>query len=165
MDKSALRKELNESRMSMADDEYTLASRAIVDKLIESVDWSTVGTVHYFEPIFELMEPDISGLVTYLEDTYTKIQLFSPKQIGGEWEMISIKDTPPPEQFDIIIVPMLGFDAQLQRIGYGGGYYDRFLATQPNARKIGICFESGRLDQSIPAEPHDIPLDQVITEG
>lgn len=78
--------------------------------------------------------------------------------------MVSVKEGPPPAEFDLILVPMLGFDDQLQRIGYGGGYYDKFLATQPHASKIGVCFELGRLDQPIPAEPHDIPLERVVTE-
>ena len=60
---------------------------------------------------------------------------------------------------------MLGFNSKaLHRIGYGGGYYDKFLATQPQAQKIGVCFEQGKLAQ-IPAELHDIPLDVIITEN
>jgi len=58
---------------------------------------------------------------------------------------------------------MLGFDKTLNRIGYGGGYYDKFLANQPDAQKIGVCFEQGKVEH-IPAEPHDIPLDIIITE-
>jgi 5,10-methenyltetrahydrofolate synthetase len=61
-------------------------------------------------------------------------------------------------------VPLLGFDTKtLHRIGYGGGYYDRFLATQSQSLKIGICFEQGKLAE-LPADRHDIPLDTVITE-
>jgi 5-formyltetrahydrofolate cyclo-ligase len=58
---------------------------------------------------------------------------------------------------------MLAFDTSLQRIGYGGGYYDRFLATQPQARKVGVCFELGKV-QYVRSEPHDIPLDSIVTE-
>jgi 5-formyltetrahydrofolate cyclo-ligase len=65
--------------------------------------------------------------------------------------------------FDVIIVPMLGFDTSLQRIGWGGGYYDKFLATQPKAKKIGVCYSIGEVER-IPAEPHDIPLDMIMTE-
>ena len=59
---------------------------------------------------------------------------------------------------------MLGFDPKtLHRIGYGGGYYDQFLATQPQAQKIGVCFDHGKTE-NIPTEPHDIPLDVIVTE-
>jgi 5-formyltetrahydrofolate cyclo-ligase len=69
----------------------------------------------------------------------------------------------PVPAFDVIIVPMLGFDASLQRIGWGGGYYDKFLAAQPQAIKIGVCYSIGEVEH-IPAEPHDVPLDMIVTE-
>jgi 5-formyltetrahydrofolate cyclo-ligase len=59
---------------------------------------------------------------------------------------------------------MLGFDASLHRIGYGGGYYDRFLADQPKAKKIGVCYEVSKVGK-IPAEPHDVPLDFIVSES
>ncbi len=164
INKAELRKSLKQKRLEMGDAEHTLNSREITRRLKEQVDWSGVKTVHYFEPIGELLEVDISGLVTDLEDNFSNVQLFAPRLIGKEWQMISLKPTVPPEQFDVIIVPMLGFDPKtLHRIGYGGGYYDKFLATQPGAQKIGVCFEDGKTEH-IPAEPHDVPLDTVVTE-
>jgi 5,10-methenyltetrahydrofolate synthetase len=60
---------------------------------------------------------------------------------------------------------MLGFDPKtLHRIGYGGGYYDKFLAGQPEAKKVGVCYEAGKTGQ-IPMESHDIALDMVVTEN
>jgi 5-formyltetrahydrofolate cyclo-ligase len=148
----------------MSESERTVKSRQIVGRLKEATDWSKVKTVHYFEPIARLMEPDTSDFVTWLEDTYPDIQLFTPRKIGDKWEMISIQDQPGPKQFDVVIVPALGFDPKtLHRIGYGGGYYDKFLITQPKAKKIGVCFEAGKVDK-IPAEFYDVPLDLVITE-
>lgn len=147
----------------MTDAEHTLKSRAIVDRLKTVADWSQVKNLHYFEPLNELLEPDISGFVVYLEDVYPDIALFAPRLIGKEWKMVTIKDSPAPEQFDVVLVPMLGFDSNLHRIGYGGGYYDKFLAGQLQAQKIGVCFESGRVER-LPAEPHDVPLDVIITE-
>lgn len=162
--KPELRRQLKETRLTLTDAEHTIISRQIVANLKAALDWSKVLTVHYFEPIHELLEPDISGLVTHLEDTYTHIKLYAPRLIAGEWQMVSIQEEAPPSEFDVIIVPMLGFDNALHRIGYGGGYYDKFLATQPGAKKIGACFDLGRLDQPIPAEPYDISLDTIITE-
>jgi 5-formyltetrahydrofolate cyclo-ligase len=66
-------------------------------------------------------------------------------------------------KFDIIIVPMLGFDEQLNRLGYGGGFYDRFLANQLQARKIGVCFDACLVNK-VPFEPHDITMDLIVTE-
>ena len=161
--KSELRQALKKVRLEMLPEDHRHASTAIVSQLKEVVDWQAVGTVHYFEPIRELLEVDISSLVTFLEDNYPHIQLFAPRLIGGVWQMVSIKDKPAPAGFDVIIVPMLGFDADLNRIGYGGGYYDKFLAAQPRAKKIGACFETGKTNR-IPTEPHDIALDVIVTE-
>ncbi len=163
-DKAELRRGLKKARLEMGDAEHTLKSREITRSLKDLVDWSKVKTVHYFEPIGELLEVDISGLVTDLEDNFSDVQLFAPRLIGKEWQMISLKPTVPPEQFDVIIVPMLGFDPKtLHRIGYGGGYYDKLLASQPDAQKIGVCFEAG-MTEHVPAEPHDIAVDKIVTE-
>ena len=162
--KVELRHRLKQIRLGLSDGERTLKSRAIVRQLKKVINWSDAKTIHYFEPIRQLVEADISDLVTYLEDNYPKIQLFTPRLIDGVWQMVSIKDKTAPKNFDVILVPMLGFEPKtLHRIGYGGGYYDKFLATQPKARKIGVCFEAGKTAH-LPTESHDIPLDTVVTE-
>ena len=161
--KAELRAELKQARLEMSEANRTVKSRAINERLKGALEWSQVKSVHYFEPIKSLVEVDISGFIVWLEDDYPDIQLATTRQIGDKWEMISLKSTPPPEKFDVIIVPMLGFDEQLHRIGYGGGYYDKFLSTQPQAKKIGVCFEQGKI-QNIPAESHDIPMHEIITE-
>ena len=65
---------------------------------------------------------------------------------------------------DLLLVPFLGFDAAGYRLGYGGGYFDRTLAAYPARPKtIGVGFEIGRLP-TIHPQPHDIPLDMIVTE-
>lgn len=64
-----------------------------------------------------------------------------------------------------LLVPLLGFDAAGYRLGYGGGYYDRTLATfDPKPLTIGVGYELGRLKTIYP-QPHDIPLDAIVTEA
>ncbi len=63
---------------------------------------------------------------------------------------------------DVIIVPGIVFDKNLHRIGFGGGYYDRFL-KQVNAVKVGVCFESHIIDD-IKAHDFDVPMDMVVTQ-
>ena len=65
---------------------------------------------------------------------------------------------------DIVVLPMLAADRQLYRLGYGGGYYDRYLARRPQALRIGICY-SFQLADRLPAEPHDLPLHILVTDG
>lgn len=70
----------------------------------------------------------------------------------------------PVVEPDVILMPLLGFDKHGTRLGYGGGYYDRTLirlARKP--RLIGFAFSLQEFDD-IPREPHDVPLDAVVTE-
>lgn len=76
----------------------------------------------------------------------------------------NIRDEIPPEDLDIIIVPGLVFTRDGYRIGYGGGYYDIFLAEYGNiSLKVGFCFSQFIIDE-FPIEEHDIAVDVIITE-
>jgi len=66
---------------------------------------------------------------------------------------------------DALIVPLVGFDPQRFRLGYGGGYYDRTIAAA--ARRpycVGLGFEEARLESIFP-QAHDIPMDLIVTDG
>ena len=69
---------------------------------------------------------------------------------------------------DLLLVPLAAFDDHGNRIGYGAGYYDRAIARLQAGGKarrlIGIAFECQRVDE-IPAEPHDVPLAEIVTEA
>ena len=66
---------------------------------------------------------------------------------------------------DVLLIPLNVFDAAGYRIGYGGGFFDRTLATlQPRPLAIGIGFEIGRVPDIFP-EAHDQPLDWIVTEA
>ncbi len=74
----------------------------------------------------------------------------------------------PPRMLDLVLLPLVGFDAAGNRLGMGGGYYDRsfaFLARRPWRRPclIGIGFDRQRVPQ-LPQRPWDVPLDAVLTE-
>lgn len=71
-------------------------------------------------------------------------------------------DLHPIEEIELIIVPGVAFDSQGRRLGRGKGFYDRLLKSS-KATKIGIGYEFQLVDQ-LPSEPHDIPMDIVITE-
>ncbi|HKM57313.1 MAG TPA: 5-formyltetrahydrofolate cyclo-ligase [Chthoniobacterales bacterium] len=70
---------------------------------------------------------------------------------------------PKTERLDLIVVPGVAFAADGARLGRGGGFYDRFLATiPPTTMTVGVCFEFQRLAE-IRHEPHDRKVDRVIT--
>jgi len=64
---------------------------------------------------------------------------------------------------DFILIPLLAYDSEGNRLGYGGGYYDRTLATHPNAYRLGCAF-AAQATETLPTEPHDIKLQAIATE-
>ena len=68
-----------------------------------------------------------------------------------------------PETVDVVLVPGLAFDRRGWRIGFGAGLYDRFLAGV-DAPRVALAF-SLQIQPSLPVEPHDEPVDWIVTEG
>ena len=67
------------------------------------------------------------------------------------------------KNIDLVIVPGIAFDSDGHRIGYGFGYYDKFLKKVPKAVKIGLCFDF-QIVEKIPREEHDVAVDFIVTE-
>ncbi|MDD5024886.1 MAG: 5-formyltetrahydrofolate cyclo-ligase, partial [Methanoregula sp.] len=105
-----------------------------------------------------IVKEDVSLRLSYLRDVSTLVpSTFGvPEPIGSEIPV-------PPGAVDTIILPMLGFDRQGRRIGYGAGYYDRFLGKTPIRRKIGIAFACQEMEH-LPVDENDILMDCIITE-
>jgi len=87
------------------------------------------------------------------------------QMVRGDWNI----PVPPADAValtpDISLAPLMGWDANSFRLGYGGGYFDRTLAAlAPRPFTIGIGFQSARLATIFP-QPHDIPLDVILTEA
>jgi 5-formyltetrahydrofolate cyclo-ligase len=76
-------------------------------------------------------------------------------------------DLPPvqPQDINAVLVPGVAFDAAGGRLGRGGGFYDRFLATLgPGARRIGVAFEL-QIVRQVPTLPHDLHMHEIVTEA
>jgi 5-formyltetrahydrofolate cyclo-ligase len=85
------------------------------------------------------------------------------KMAHGVWQ-IPIPAEGEPVQPDALLVPLVGFDDQRYRLGYGGGFYDRTIAAMTSPpRKIGVGFRCGRL-RTIHPQPYDIPMDEIVVE-
>ena len=84
--------------------------------------------------------------------------------VDGVWNI------PIPERRDIVmpqavLAPLVGFDRQCYRLGYGGGYFDRTLAAlSPRPLAIGVGFEISQIETIYP-QPFDIPMDVIVTEA
>jgi 5-formyltetrahydrofolate cyclo-ligase len=149
--KPELRRELIARRAALTPDEVAAASAIVLENL-QALDWAEVGSVHAYRSVAEWGELDTSGFVAWLDP---RIEVVQPTLS---------KDQPFPEQkFDVILVPALGFDRENNRLGLGGGWYDRFVAQQPQAQKIGVAFGWALVEGGIPVEPWDMKLDRVVT--
>lgn len=68
-----------------------------------------------------------------------------------------------PTTLDAVIVPGVGFDKEGNRLGFGGGFYDRYLPrTKPECRKIAVCHDFQLIEHAYPEE-HDFPMDMIVT--
>lgn len=97
--------------------------------------------------------------------TFYKITDFRQLEVvfaGIEEPIESMCEAISPEQMDLVIVPGVVFNKKGYRIGFGGGYYDRFLAGYRGAT-IALAFEEQVCDD-IPVDAHDIPVQHVITD-
>ncbi len=64
----------------------------------------------------------------------------------------------------LCVIPALSFDMNGGRLGFGAGFYDRFLCENPSLFRLGLCYDSC-ISDFIPTEPHDIPMQKIITEN
>jgi 5,10-methenyltetrahydrofolate synthetase len=66
---------------------------------------------------------------------------------------------------DVVVVPCVGFTEACHRLGYGGGYYDRWLAEHRQVTAVGVAWSFAEVDLvTFAAQPHDIPLTLIVTE-
>ncbi|MFA6225291.1 MAG: 5-formyltetrahydrofolate cyclo-ligase [Methanoregula sp.] len=105
-----------------------------------------------------IVKEDASLRLSYIRDFSALVpSTFGvPEPIGNEIPAAA-------EDIDTIILPMLGFDRMGGRIGYGAGYYDRFLSKNRTLRKIGIAFACQEVD-NLPLDENDIRMDSVVIE-
>lgn len=88
---------------------------------------------------------------------------WGPDSLMREGRFGTVYPDGPIDVPDLILVPMLAFDRRGYRLGYGGGYYDRTLASLPDARAIGYACSVQEVND-IPVGPFDVPLPVIVTE-
>ncbi len=175
--KQALRARIRKSQPRWTQQEYAAESERIVEKLKQHPRLAAARTLLLYYPLPD--EVDTRTLIDELAAAGKQVLL--PKVIdGNQMEMrrytgsgdlhtgafgiMEPAGTPFAHyaQIDLAVVPGMAFDAAGHRLGRGKGYYDRFLSQLPHTYKIGICFPYRLLD-NIPADQHDIPMDEVVS--
>ena len=153
--KHAIRRELIVRRQAQTEQSIGQSSRDITTRVLHLAEWKSARRVHIYTSNKAWGEIDTKQLWEYLLKYYPQLRI--------ETSAAAAKAVLPTHAYDSIIVPVLGFDADGYRLGFGKGWYDRFLATQPQALKIGLAYSWSQVP-ALPHEPHDIPLDILVTE-
>jgi 5-formyltetrahydrofolate cyclo-ligase len=178
MTKSELRQYYLQKRKDFSEIEINEMSLQILDKL-KSMDIWNFETYHLFQSIVHQNEVQTKAI---LDDLFSqKKTVVVPKVKGLEIKNCKVnQDTEwingkfnvpepfectevPSHEIDVVFIPLLISDRKGNRIGYGGGFYDRFLAKCPeNTLKIGLNFFAP-IDEILDVENFDIPLDYCVT--
>ena len=148
--KVELRRQLRAAHQQLSATEVVAASKAVARNAQATIDWSQVDTVLTYRPLPNENEIDPTYLLKKLEGK--QIDFVEPHKNAKF----------PAKQYDVLLMPCPGFDAQKYRLGRGGGWYDRLLGAQPHALKIGLAHSFSKID-GLPHENHDIPLDVIVT--
>ena len=177
--KQKLRKEYLKIRNDIQDKENK--SRIITNKVIEKAEYKNARVIALFKSFGS--EVDTTELIEYSISIGKIVAL--PKVIGNELKFYKINlikenlvksnfgvDEPIENELnyvrnqdiDLVIVPGLCFDKENNRLGYGKGYYDRFLKNT-NSKTIAICFKEQILENGIlPTTDTDLKVQEIITE-
>ena len=176
MEKKELRKKIKALKRQMSIEDITSRSAIIKDKLFLLDDFKRSNDVYiYLNYNQEVQTIDIiklcqqSGKNVYLPKISGDIMHFVKYRQGDTLIKNSMGISEPAnDEYDkkcqgLFLMPLLAFDKDLNRMGYGGGFYDRYLAKHPNNLKIGLAYDF-QCVEAVPFEDFDIPLDMVITE-
>lgn len=178
MHKAALREQLLHKRLSMPESEWRGKSQKLVDQILAWMKGRTFD--HYILYRSFRREPSLERLADMLPEEaiyYPRIQgkskgmeFFSSdgKFVINRFGLEEPEKVPARQLLDfstktLLIIPAVAYDLRCFRLGYGGGFFDRFLA-QKDITTLGVCFEAFLLDQ-LPTESHDQPVHTVITEA
>lgn len=180
-DKSALRKVYLERRKVLTDSEYLDRNKKILSYIQNDFDFSTNKLVHIFLPIEKFKEVDTWKIIDFLKSENQSIVLSKSKLSTNDmahflydeqtnlhenkWGIIEPEDgiEIDEQKLDIVFVPLLVFDKSGNRIGYGKGYYDKFLSKcRPDCMKIGLSL-SPALDSLPMMSPLDVSLDYCVS--
>ncbi|ABB13654.1 5-formyltetrahydrofolate cyclo-ligase [Carboxydothermus hydrogenoformans] len=181
-DKKVLRKEILNKRAAQTPAEIAAKSSRILTLLKAFAPYQQARTVMvYLDFRGEVKTREIiRDLWAYGKKVVIPVTVLSEKKllpvylrdfgdlVEGTYGILEPKEEArtiaEPEVIDLVLVPGVAFDLKGNRLGYGAGFYDRFLPNlQPAVKKVALAFEL-QIVPKIPTGPHDIPMDYIITE-
>ena len=175
MDKLQLRRAIRERKRAMTEEEIVSRSEKLMELFLASDAYKNANTIYGYLPYNQEVRT-VPMLEQALKDG-KKVAV--PKCYGDQMEFIYLEDLtkvekgyaniPEPiadepiarDATALVLMPGLAFDPQGHRIGYGGGFYDKYLSAEPGHPTLALCYEFQMLPH-LETEEHDIPVDTVI---
>lgn len=185
MNKSFLRAEYLNKRKDLTQNEIAEKNKAIVRNLKKFLSEKAIETIHLFLPQHGKVEIDTWQIINLLQKEFPHLIITVPRIMPGTREMEhfllnsetnlienrwKIPEPDPvtsikiePEKIDAVLIPLLAFDKKGFRVGYGGGYYDRFLVQcRPDIIKIGLSFFES-VNEISDLDGFDVAMDYCVT--
>lgn len=175
MDKVQLRQTIRQRKRAMTEEEIQRRSDALGRLFVASPAYQAAKTIYGYLPYNQEVRT-IPMLRQALADGK---RVAVPKVYGDQMKFIYLDDLsqvakgyagiPEPiadepvaqDETALVLMPGLAFDPQGHRIGYGGGFYDKFLSAEPNHPTLALCYDFQVLPH-LDTEAHDIPVDTVL---
>ena len=175
MDKKELRAMIRAKKRAMTEEEICSRSAALGKAFADSALYKEAKTIYGYLPYNQEVRT-VPMLERAIRDGK---RVAVPKVYGDEMRFLYIEDMtqvdagyagiPEPvadepvaqDETALVLMPGLAFDPQGHRIGYGGGFYDRFLEKEPNHPTLALCYEF-QIFPKLETEEHDIPVDCVL---
>lgn len=175
MDKKELRRTIRDLKRAMTEEEIVSRSQKLGQLFAASEAYQNAKTIYGYLPYNQEVRT-VAMLEKALADG-KKVAV--PKCYGEEMRFIYMEDLskvekgyagiPEPiadapiadDPTALVLMPGLAFDPQGHRCGYGGGFYDKFLAAEPNHPTLALCYEFQMFDH-LEVDSHDIPVDTVL---
>ena len=181
VDKKEIRKRILKIRNAMPPDEIAEKSSRIVGRLTELHDIRRASTIMVFLNFGSEVQTD--GFISWGWEMQKRIIVPLCRPAEREMMPCIINDfadletghygireprsesvvVVPLEEIEVVLIPAVAFDHSGRRVGYGGGYYDRFLPRAPRAARIGVVFTC-QIVPEVRADEHDIPAQRIVTE-
>ena len=177
MDKQALRRIIGEKKRAMTAQEIEAASARLAERLYATEVYRRARSLYVYLSFNQEVRTRPIIERAWADGKRTAV----PKLVGGELAFIWLdgferlrangygilepaSDAPlADDEAALVLAPGLAFDALGHRVGYGGGYYDRWIAAHPGHPTVALCYGFQRVD-ALETEPHDVPIDLVIAD-
>lgn len=175
MNKQELRRSIREQKRAMTPEEIQARSAALLELFVQTEEYKNAKTIYGYLPYNQEVRT-----VPILERAIADGKRVAvPKVYGEEMKFLYLDDlnqvakgysgipepiADEPEADDagaLVLMPGLAFDPQGHRIGYGGGFYDKFLSREPQHPTVALCYAFQVLEH-LETEEFDIPVDRVL---